>query len=79
MLKSNNVNIVKGKNKEIRSLFWEQLKVPTKRKGVWGDIDLIAYNKKSMKVIAVISCKVSLHGRFTESLFCLRFFFNYRS
>lgn len=32
-----------------------------------GDIDLIAY--KNNKVITVISCKVSLHGRFTESLF----------
>ncbi|MBI5872186.1 hypothetical protein HZB88_03820 [archaeon] len=68
-LKADNIDMVKGKKKEIRLLFWEQLKVPTKRKGVWGDIDLIAYNKKSMKVIAVISCKVSLHGRFTESLF----------
>jgi len=68
-IKKYNLNIVKGKKKEIRSMFWEQLKVPTKRNGVWGDIDLIVYNEKGMKVISVISCKVSLHGRFTESLF----------
>ncbi len=63
------LNIVKGKTKEVKQMFWNQLSVPTKRKGVWGDIDLIAYNKSSLKVISVISCKVSLHGRFSESLF----------
>lgn len=68
-IKNHNLNIVKGKKKEIRSMFWEQLKVPTQRNGVWGDIDLIVYNKNNMKVVSVISCKVSLHGRFTESLF----------
>lgn len=69
LLNKYNISIVKGKKKEIRATFWKQLYVPTKRKGVWGDIDLIVFNKENMLVIAVISCKVSLHGRFTESLF----------
>ncbi len=68
-IKADGLNIVKGKKSEIRSLFWKQLYVPTKRGGVWGDIDLIVYNVKTKKVIAIVSCKVSLHGRLTESLF----------
>ncbi len=68
-LKKEGIGIVKGKKKEIKDVFWKQLFIPTKRKGVWGDIDLIAFNKQNNKVIAVISCKVSLHGRFTESIF----------
>ena len=35
---------------------------------VWGDIDLVAVKGRDLP-IAVISCKVSLHGRFTETLF----------
>ena len=62
------IKVVKGKKKGIKEFFWKQLYIPTKKTGVWGDIDLIVYNKNN-KVIAVISCKVSLHGRFTESLF----------
>ena len=42
--------VVKGKKKDIRVQFWEQLKVPTKRNGVWGDIDLIVYKEESKKV-----------------------------
>jgi len=33
----------------------------------WGDIDLVAYINSFP--IAIISCKLSLHGRFTETLF----------
>ena len=62
------IKIVKGKKEDIRTFFWKQLYIPARRGGVWGDIDLITYNQKN-KVVAVISCKVSLHGRFTESLF----------
>jgi len=67
-LQKRGLKVVKGKKKEIKNIFWSQLNIPTKRKGVWGDIDLIVFNQKN-KVIAIISCKVSLHGRFTESLF----------
>ena len=67
-LNKHGIKVVKGKKEDIKSFFWKQLYIPTKRHGVWGDIDLIVYNQKN-KVVAVISCKVSLHGRFTESLF----------
>jgi hypothetical protein len=67
-LNKHKLKIVKSKKKDIKTLFWNQLYVPTKRNGVWGDIDLIVFNERN-KVIAVISCKVSLHGRLTESLF----------
>jgi hypothetical protein len=43
------------------------IKASTIRDSVWGDIDLVAV--KDNIPIAVISCKVSLHGRFTETLF----------
>ena len=67
-LSKHEIKVVKGKKQGIKEFFWKQLFIPTKRKGVWGDVDLIVYNKNN-KVITVISCKVSLHGRFTESLF----------
>ena len=68
LLNKHEIKVVKSKKKEIKDFFWTQLYIPTKRKGIWGDIDLIVYNKEN-RVIAIISCKVSLHGRFTESLF----------
>ncbi|MBA7641858.1 hypothetical protein ES703_49543 [subsurface metagenome] len=50
---------------------WESLTMPlksSKKQGsIWGDIDLIAIREDLP--IAVISCKTSLHGRFTETLF----------
>ena len=50
---------------------WESLSLPIKssklRDSIWGDIDLVAV--KDDLPIAVISCKLSLHGRFTETLF----------
>lgn len=67
-LEKQGLKIVKGRKNDIKNFFWSQLYIPTKRKGVWGDIDLIVYNKKN-RVVVVISCKVSLHGRLTESLF----------
>ena len=67
-IQKHGLKIVKGRKKEIKEFFWKQLYIPTKRKGVWGDVDLIVYNQQN-KVIAIVSCKVSLHGRFTESLF----------
>jgi len=38
-------------------------------KTVWGDVDLVAKNLDTTHPIALISCKLSLHGRFTETLF----------
>ena len=45
-LNKHGIKIVKGKKEDIRAFFWKQLYIPTKRDGVWGDIDLITYNQK---------------------------------
>ncbi|MFZ0005328.1 BsaWI family type II restriction enzyme [Methanoregula sp.] len=36
---------------------------------VWGDVDLVVKNLENNQPIALISCKTSLHGRFSETLF----------
>jgi len=69
------IEIIYGKNEEEikrRSLtLWKMLSLPLQASTiydrVWGDIDLVAV--KNEIPIVVISCKVSLHGRFTETLF----------
>ena len=67
------LEVVKGK--EIRKTkAWEKLAIPIKKNGkddkVEGDLDLVVRNKKNInEPIAVISCKTSLHGRFSETLF----------
>lgn len=74
-LEGTGVEVIVGKRKEEvkrRSLrLWKMLSIPIKastiQEFVWGDIDLVAV--KDDIPIAVISCKVSLHGRFTETLF----------
>ena len=59
------------KIKERSSLLWRMLSIPVKastvKREVWGDIDLVAV--KGDIPIAIISCKTSLHGRLTETLF----------
>jgi len=35
----------------------------------WGDVDLVAKDLDTKHPIALISCKLSLHGRFSETLF----------
>ena len=37
--------------------------------GVVGDTDVVAFSRKSQIPIVIVSCKVSLHGRLTETLF----------
>jgi hypothetical protein len=55
------------------SLLKEMFYFPVKGfKKVWGDVDLVAKNLISGYPIALISCKLSLHGRFTETLFYSR-------
>ena len=74
-LKGTDVEVVVGKNEnEIKRksmTLWKMLSLPIKastiQESVWGDIDLVAVKGKIP--ITVISCKVSLHGRFTETLF----------
>jgi hypothetical protein len=65
------ITILKGNEIPKKSLLAKKLSIPTKastiHESVWGDIDLVAI--KDEIVVAVISCKLSLHGRFTETLF----------
>lgn len=74
-LQNKGIKVIVGKHEEKikkkSQLLWRMLSIPIKAsttlKSIWGDIDLIAV--KNEIPIAVISCKVSLHGRFTETLF----------
>lgn len=74
-LRETGIEVIYGKsegNIKSRSLsLWEFLSLPLKSsiagQNVWGDIDLVAV--KGELPVAVISCKLSLHGRFTETLF----------
>lgn len=70
-LEKTNIQILKGNEIPRNSTLWKKLSIPTKvssvEESVWGDIDLVA--TKDNLPIAVISCKLSLHGRFTETLF----------
>jgi hypothetical protein len=67
--------VIVGKNedsvKKTTAMLWKMLSIPVKSStladSVWGDIDLVAIKEEIP--IAVISCKLSLHGRFTETLF----------
>ena len=69
------IEVIYGKSensiKQRSLLLWESLSLPIKsskfRDSIWSDIDLVAV--KDELPIAVISCKLSLHGRFTETLF----------
>jgi len=74
-LQDTGIEVIYGKSEQQikeRSLdLWKRLTMPLKTSTnsdlVWGDIDLVAIKKNVP--IAVISCKLSLHGRFTETLF----------
>jgi len=74
-LQSTGIEVIVGKGEEEikkRSLrLWKMLSIPIKastiQESIWGDIDLVAV--RGDIPIAVISCKISLHGRFTETLF----------
>lgn len=74
-LMGKDVQVIVGKNeKQIRTrseTLWKMLSIPIKastvRESVWGDVDLVAI--KNNIPICIISCKVSLHGRLSETLF----------
>lgn len=74
-LQNTDIEVIDGKEEsriKRRSLtLWKMLSLPLKastvQESVWGDIDLVAV--KDELPVAIISCKVSLHGRFTETLF----------
>jgi hypothetical protein len=74
-LEGTGIEVIYGKSEESiknrSQKLWKFLSMPLKsspiQETVWGDIDLVAVNGELP--IAVISCKLSLHGRFTETLF----------
>jgi hypothetical protein len=69
---ANNVKILILNEKEIfnddhlKELFLIPVRGFNKK---WGDVDLVAKNLETKNPIALISCKTSLHGRFSETLF----------
>lgn len=71
-LQGKGIRVIKGKeindNRTRYSKIWNILSIPVKNGKVWGDIDLVAVDN-DQRPITVISCKTSLHGRFTETLF----------
>jgi len=75
-LKGTGIEVIYGKyEKQVKDKsekLWKALSLPIKHsffeeKYIWGDIDLVAV--KDDIPIAIISCKTSLHGRLTETLF----------
>lgn len=74
-LEGTGIEVIVGKYEENikkRSpTLWKLLNLPQRssltQEYVWGDVDLVAV--KGDLPISVISCKTSLHGRFTETLF----------
>ena len=42
--------------------------------GAMGDTDIVVFSKKYQIPIAIVSCKISLHGRLTETLFYSLYF-----
>lgn len=64
--------VINGNTVKKDSKLWNKLAIPVGRPGstqkIWGDVDLIVIDKQE-NPIAVISCKTSLHGRFSETLF----------
>ena len=64
--------VINGKTVKKGSELWNKLAIPVGKPGstqkIWGDIDLVVIDKQE-NPIAVISCKTSLHGRFSETLF----------
>jgi hypothetical protein len=73
-LKGSGIEVIVGKYeqqiKQKSFSLWKMLSLPIKsstQDHIWDDIDLVAV--KENIPIAVISCKTSLHGRLTETLF----------
>lgn len=70
-LAQHGIKIVMGKSIKKGSYLHEYFSIPTKEsksKTVWGDIDLVVLDSDNYP-IAIISCKASFHGRFTETFF----------
>lgn len=68
------LRVIRGRSIAKDSRLWRELAIPITRVEtdglVEGDLDLVVIRTDTPdKPIAVISCKTSLHGRFSETLF----------
>ena len=65
------LKVIRGKGLKTKyPILWDKLAIPVNNGKVEGDVDLIVVNTKDANTpLAVISCKTSLHGRFSETLF----------
>ena len=70
-LEDTDIEVLRGTDIDRRSELGRRLSLPLKssltEECAWGDVDLVAALGEFP--IALISCKLSLHGRFTETLF----------
>lgn len=66
------LKVIKGTTIPRGSRLWNKLAIPVGKppstRKIWGDIDLVIIDAQE-EPIGVISCKTSLHGRFSETLF----------
>ncbi len=66
------LKVIDGKEAKNDLTLREKLSIPVgnrrSNQKIWGDMDLVVVDKKR-NPFAVISCKTSLHGRFSETLF----------
>lgn len=70
---SSKLKVIMGKSIPKNSKLWNKLAIPVGKKDsiqkkIWGDIDLVVVDQ-NQNPAAIISCKTSLHGRFSETLF----------
>ena len=68
------LRVIHGRSIKKGSRLWRKLAIPITHEGadvfVEGDVDLVMVNADNPdEPLAVISCKTSLHGRFSETLF----------
>jgi hypothetical protein len=68
------LHVIHGKAVKKDSRLWRKLAIPITQVGagvfVEGDLDLVVVSRENPEEpLAVISCKTSLHGRFSETLF----------
>jgi len=63
------LRVIKGNSIKRNSAIWGKLSIPVgDGRRIWGDVDLVVVNENNNPV-GIISCKTSLHGRFSETLF----------
>ncbi|MEN2992898.1 MAG: BsaWI family type II restriction enzyme [Bacteroidia bacterium] len=60
----------RAKSKAVEKIY-DALYIPIyyRRRRIMGDIDIVLFSKRESYPLVVVSCKLSLHGRLTESLF----------